>query len=150
MPSRRHAPAELIELLAPFPGTVQDIALRLRARVLSVVPNAHEFVWDASNAVSLVYAPATRWQDGVCHIAIYAKHVNLGFNDGATLPDPLGMLKGTGTRIRHVTFRQPDETKAGWIDDYLRAALEAAGLTSDMGDRGTTVRVMEGPKRRPG
>ena len=49
-----------------------------------------------------------------------------------------------------VSFRQVEETQAAWIDDYLRVALTLAGLTEEMGDGGTTVRVMQGPKRRPG
>jgi hypothetical protein len=117
--------------------------------VLAEVPRAHEFVWDATNAVSLAYAPAERWQDGVVHIATYATRVNLGFNDGASLPDPLGILTGTGARIRHVTFKSVDDVDAPWIGDYVRAALDHAGLGSDMGDGATTVRVSNGPKRRP-
>jgi hypothetical protein len=138
------------QFLVPFPESVREIALLLRDRVLAVVPKAHETVWDATNAVSLVYAPTSRSSDGVCHIAIYSKHVNLGFNEGASLPDPEGVLKGTGTHIRHATFREPDDTEAGWIDDYLDAALEVADQSRAMGDEGTTIRVMEGRKRRPG
>ena len=146
----RPAPPELVEFLAPFGDDVHEIVHRLRIRVLGVMPEAHEIVWDATNAVSLVYAPSTRWQDGVCHIAVYSKHANLGFNDGATLADPLGVLTGTGARIRHVTFRTAGEADAPWVEDYLRAALAHADHTSAMGDGGTTVRVSDGPKRRPG
>ena len=67
----RRVPPELTEFLAPFSDDIQAIALSLRKRVLAVMPEAHEFVWDATNAVSLVYAPSTRWQDGVVHIATY-------------------------------------------------------------------------------
>jgi hypothetical protein len=77
-------PSELVDFLAPFPDEVQELALGLRERVLTVMPNAHEFVWDATNAVSLAYTPTTRWQDSVVHIASYAKWVNLGFNEGAS------------------------------------------------------------------
>lgn len=146
----RPAPPELVEFLAPFGDDVHEIVHRLRARVFAVMPGAHEIVWDATNAVSLVYAPSTRWQDGVCHIAVYSKHANLGFNDGASLADPLGVLAGTGSRIRHVTFRTAGEADAPWVEDYLRAALADANHVSDMGDGGTTVRVSDGPKRRPG
>ena len=146
----RHVPAELRKFLAPFPKAVQAIALGLRNRVLAVVPRAHETVWDAVNAVSLAYSTAARGGTSLCHVATYSKHVNLGFADGAALPDPLALLRGTGTRIRHVSFRQVEETQAAWIDDYLRVALTLAGLTEEMGDGGTTVRVMQGPKRRPG
>ena len=145
----RAVPAALIDLLAPFSDEVQELALALRARVLRVMPNAHEFVWDATNAVSLVYTPTTRWQDGVVHIASYTKWVNLGFNDGTALDDPLGILAGTGSRVRHVRFRAVSDLDAPWLEDYLRAAMDNAGCRADMGDGGTTVRVSAGPKRRP-
>jgi hypothetical protein len=147
--SKRSAPPEVDEFLAPFPEEVQEIVHLLRARVLKVVPNAHETVWDAINAVSLGYSPTTRWQDGIVHIATYSKHVNLGFNQGATVDDPLGIFEGNGSRIRHVTFRTPRDTKAKWIDDYLRRAMAAAGMSATDGDSGTTIRVMKGVKRRP-
>jgi hypothetical protein len=145
----RPVPAELVDFLAPFPDGVQELALGLRERVLTVMPNVHEFVWDATNAVSLAYTPTTRWQDSVVHIASYAKWVNLGFNEGASLDDPLGILVGSGGHIRHVRFAAIGDLEAVWLDDYLRAALDNAGCRADMGDGGTTVRVSEGPKRRP-
>jgi hypothetical protein len=145
----RPVPPELTRFLAPFSDDVQEIALGLRGRVLALIPDAHEFVWDATNAVSLVYAPSTRWQDGVAHIATYARRVNLGFNNGASLADPLGILAGSGKRIRHVSFDSVVDVEAAWIDDYLRAALGQAGLTTSMGDGGTTIRESKGPKRRP-
>jgi len=138
----------LREFLASFPDVVQDTALGLRKRVLGVMPSAHETVWDAVNAVSVAYSDLERGV-GVCHIASYSKHVNLGFNDGASMADPFDLLAGTGTHIRHVTFKQAADTDAAWIDDYLVEALRAVGLTRTMGDRGTTVRVMQGHKRRP-
>lgn len=149
---RRHVPRELHEFLAPFPDQVAETALALRDRVLAVVPRAHEIVWDATNAVSIVHSASPRWRtDAITHVAVYAKHVNLGFNDGATLPDPLGVLTGSGARIRHVTFRTLDDVeRAGWIDDYVLTAAVAAGFDAAMGDGETTVRRSAGAKRRPG
>jgi hypothetical protein len=146
----RAVPAELVDFLAPFSDEVHELALGLRARVLTVMPNAHEFVWDATNAVSLAYTPTTRWQDSVVHITSYAKWVNLGFNEGASLDDPLGILVGTGAHIRHVRFGAIGDLEAAWLDDYLCAALDNAGCRAEVGDGGTTVRVSAGPKRRPG
>jgi hypothetical protein len=130
---------------------VVEVVLALRERVLGVVPDAHEVVWDAANAVSLVVGPSSHWQEGVCHIAAYARHANLGFNEGASLDDPLGILQGEGKHIRHVTFRSPEDVDAAsWIEQYVRAALTHAGESERMGDRGTTVRSSAGPERRPG
>jgi hypothetical protein len=114
------------------------------------MPNAHEFLWDATNAVSLVYTPSDRWQDGICHVAVYTRHVNLGLNQGATLADPLGILEGTGSHIRHVRFAVGDDTGAAWIDDYVGRAMEQVEMAPTDGDGGTTIRVSAGPKRRGG
>jgi hypothetical protein len=145
----RRVPTQLWKFLAPFPDVVQSTALALRKRVLAVMPAAHETVWDAVNAVSLAYSDSERGV-AVCHVATFSKHVNLGFNEGASMSDPFGLLAGTGTHIRHVTLKYLADTHADWIDDYLLEALRAVGLTPTMGDRGTTVRVMQGRKRRPG
>jgi hypothetical protein len=101
--------------------------------------------------VSIVHSASPRWRaDAITHVAVYAKHVNLGFNDGATLPDPLGILTGSGARIRHFTFRTLDDVeRARWIDDYVLAAAVAAGFDIAMGDGETTVRLSAGAKRRP-
>ena len=119
--AKRPVPPELDGFLAPFGEELSEIVHRLRERVLKVMPNAHEVVWDAVNAVSIAFTPTPRWQDGICHIATYSKHANLGFNEGATLDDPLGVLAGTGHHIRHASFHTVDDTKAKWIDDYLQA-----------------------------
>jgi hypothetical protein len=99
--------------------------------------------------VSFVYTPTTRWQDGLVHIASYAKRVNLGFNQGASLDDPLGILAGTGSKIRHVSFHGLGDLDAPWVEEYVRAAAEHVGVSTDAGDGGTTVRVSSGSKRRP-
>lgn len=53
--------------------------------------------------------------------------MNLGFNKGATLPDPAGLLKGTGTSVRHVTLKSLDDLKRPEICAYLRTARASAG-----------------------
>ncbi|MGH8977573.1 MAG: hypothetical protein ACRDV7_05820 [Acidimicrobiia bacterium] len=50
----RPAPPELAKFLVPFDEDVRATVVALRGRVLGVFPNAHEVVWDATNAVSLV------------------------------------------------------------------------------------------------
>jgi hypothetical protein len=72
----RPVPPELTKFLAPFSEDIQGIALALRKRVLAVMP-------DGTNSSGMrptpsrSYTPSTRWQDGVVHIATYAKRVNL-------------------------------------------------------------------------
>jgi len=55
------------------------------------------------------------------YVAAYMSHVNVGFFAGATLPDPAGLLQGSGRFMRHVKLR-PGES----VDESALAALIAA------------------------
>ena len=50
----------------------------------------------------------------------HAAHVNVQLADGAALADPLGIIEGTGKRIRHVKCRTPEDVAR----PELRALLE--------------------------
>jgi hypothetical protein len=56
------------------------------------------------------------------YTSVHAEHVNLGFYRGAQLPDPAGLLKGSGKRMRHVKLPAGEE-----VDE---AALEALIATA--------------------
>src|SRR6202165_4387639 len=102
-----HPPPALIKFLKPYDRAIQLLALSLRSLVLEEMAPCHENIFDAYSAVAIGYGPTDRLKDGVFHIAVYAGHVNLGFNDGVALDDPLGILKGTGSQIRHITIQTP-------------------------------------------
>src|SRR5215472_19078472 len=48
----------------------------------------------------------------VCYIADYSVHVNLGFHQGARLPDGSGRLEGTGKGLRHLKLRTPGDASS--------------------------------------
>jgi hypothetical protein len=39
------------------------------------------------------------------YVNVFRAHVNVGFFQGASLPDPAGLLEGTGRFMRHVKLR---------------------------------------------
>ena len=39
------------------------------------------------------------------YVDAFSAHVNLGFYEGASLPDPASLLEGAGKRMRHVKLR---------------------------------------------
>ncbi|HJV43857.1 DUF1801 domain-containing protein [Caulobacter sp.] len=55
------------------------------------------------------------------YVDAFTAHVNLGFYEGASLPDPAGLLEGTGKRMRHVKLRWGQS-----LDEAALAALIAA------------------------
>src|SRR5438128_9092666 len=120
------APADLIKFLRPYDPQVQELALKLRALVLEEMAPCYENIYDAYSAVAIGYGTSDRLRDGIFHIAVYSKHVNLGFNDGATLDDPKGILQGAGNRIRHITIKALDDLKPPEVRSYIRRARKKA------------------------
>jgi hypothetical protein len=66
--------------------------------------------------------PGGRMAAAYAYVRPYKAHVNLGFFQGAHLPDPAGRLEGTGKTLRHVKLRLPEEALAPPIRDLLAAA----------------------------
>src|SRR6266550_4047710 len=124
---RKHpAPRELLKFLKPYDPAIQGLAIRLRELVLHEMAPCHENIYDAYSAVAIGYGWSERLKDGVFHLAVYTNHVNLGFNFGATLPDPLGILQGNGKQIRHLTIKTPAEIARAAVRSYVRRALTTA------------------------
>ena len=155
------APQALRKFLKPYDREVRDLALKLRALVIEEMAPCYENIYDAYSAVAIGYGTSERLSDGICHIAVYSKHVNLGFNDGAHLPDPKKILAGTGKSIRHVTFRTPADLEQPYIRSYLqRARKHAMAEARKLGEvqparqmKGksviSTVKAVYAKKRRP-
>jgi hypothetical protein len=51
--------------------------------------------------------------------------VNLQLADGADLPDPHGVIEGTGKRIRHVKVRSVEAASSAPVVAAIRAQLAA-------------------------
>jgi hypothetical protein len=143
-------PKELLSFLRPYSRTIRELAIGLRNIVIGELAPCHENIYDAYNAVALGYGPTERLKEGICHIAVYAHHVNLGFNRGATLADPNKILLGTGKHIRHITLKDLDDLKRPELREYLQRASKQAGHAG--GKSGEVISVVKGNypvKRRP-
>lgn len=56
------------------------------------------------------------------YVNVFTSHVNIGFFHGATLPDPAGILQGTGRFMRHVKARPGELPDAAALRALIRAA----------------------------
>src|SRR6266516_358660 len=119
-------PADLIKFLRPYDPPVRDLALKLRALVLEEMAPCYENIYDAYSAVAIGYGTSDKLRDAIFHIAVYSKHVNLGFNQGATLDDPKGILQGNGNQIRHITIKTAADVARPEVRAYIRRAKKKA------------------------
>ena len=151
-------PPSLTKFLKPFDPEIQELALELRALVLEEMAPCYENIYDAYSAVAIGYGTSDRLRDGIFHIAVYSNHVNLGFNDGASLDDPKGILQGSGKVIRHITMKASEDLERPELRVYIRRARKKA--LSDARKLGepapekpegvvSTVKAIYPKKRRP-
>jgi hypothetical protein len=88
--------------------------------VRATLPELNEYV-DRHGVIR--YGHASGMSDWLLYISGHKAHANLGFARGSSLPDPEGLIEGTGKNLRHVKLRSvADVERSG-----LRGLLEAAG-----------------------
>ncbi len=121
---------ELLQFLAPYDTAIQRLALEVRAYLLTIEPRATETIYDAYNAVAIGYSFTGRLKECYCHVAVYSKHVNLGFNHGADLQDPQEILQGQGSQVRHVTIHEKSDLAGSYLKGLVRAAIVNARALS--------------------
>ena len=111
--------ADLATLLEPHSATIRDVFGALRALGREVMPDAQEQVDLPDRVLAYGFGPpgGVRMSGFAVGLIPHTAHVNVQLADGALLPDPTGIVEGTGKRIRHVKCRS--------LDDVARPALRA-------------------------
>lgn len=109
------------DLLTLAPEPLRPVVEALRAAALAACPGACETVRLGDRAANYGLGPR-KMLDGYAYVMPHARWVNLGLYQGAALPDPEGLLEGTGARLRHVKVRSLEDAAR----PALRALLDAA------------------------
>jgi len=150
----RPVPQALRSFLSAFDPEIARLFLAARERVFAVAPDASELVYDAYNTVTCAYSFTGRLKEAFLHVAAYSAHVNLGFNRGAELADPAGILVGSGARIRHVRLGSSVDLRSAPLRGLMRAAVAqgralAPAPPAGAARAGSVLRPTTGAKRRP-
>ena len=104
-------------------GGLAPVLTAVRGVVEDVHPNALETASRKEQTVSWGY-PGGKMLSWYAYARAFKAHVNLGFFQGAHLPEPESLLDGTGKSLRHVKLRLPEEALAPTIRDLLTAARD--------------------------
>lgn len=110
---------DLLDMMEP---DLRPIGTKLKEIVSDLDPNAVEVVRLGDRAATYGVGPK-KMSEGYVYILPHAKWINLGFYKGADLPDPTGLLEGTGAKMRHVKIRDEASCQNPAIRDLLIAAL---------------------------
>ena len=114
------------------------------------VPGATELVYDNYNALGVGFGPSDRPSAAVLSIVAYPRWVSLFFlQGGARLPDPHKLLKGAGSRVRHIVLTTADVMASAQVDALIGHALDAATEAIDPARKRLLVIKSVSARQRP-
>ena len=101
--------------LSGRPVALQALAQTWFSRMRQCGEDVRELMHDCCPVACVADAPFG-------YVNVFSEHVNVGFYNGASLDDPLGLLEGTGKRMRHVKLRMGREVDPAALNDLIDAA----------------------------
>jgi hypothetical protein len=156
MSAERPPDPQLVGFLGAYDRHISELALALRDIILDEAPDASESIYQVYT-VAIWFGFSGKMKDMFCYIATNARHVNLGFPRGASLPDPNRVLEGDGKAMRHIKFASLRDIERPFVRRYIQTAMERAAPAGASGTGKTVIKssVAGGksakkPAKRPG
>jgi len=150
-PGHRAASPEmqLRAFIAKFDPTDQRLIRAVRLAMRKRLPTANELVWDNYNFFVIGYSPTERPPDAIVSIAARANGVGLCFIHGAALPDPKGVLLGSGSQTRFIRLESAAVLARPEIQALMAAAIDRARISLPRTGRGKLIIRSVSAKQRP-
>lgn len=137
------AEAQLEGMISRFAPEIAALFRRALDRVKALVPGAVMLVYDNYGALGVGFATQEKASAVAVSVVAYPRWVTLFFLKGAGLPDPGGLLQGTGSTVRSIRLDSDlsqladpdvlaliDETLARWEPPFDPAAEQRLVIRS--------------------
>jgi len=124
-----------------------------RAKMRMIFPRGYELVYDNYNALAFGYGPSVRASEVPVSFAAYPRWATLFFLQGVSLNDPVGLLEGSGSRVRSVRLESAADLGKAAIKALIAQAVKPRAKQFAAAPRITTVvRAVSAKQRsrRPG
>jgi hypothetical protein len=147
--TRESPERQLAAFMARYAPEVAHVARAARTKLRRILPWALELVYDNYNALVIGFGPTERASDAILSIALYPRWVSLFFLQGARLPDPSGLLRGSGTRVRSLVVEQPSLLDTAAVRQLIDEALARNPVPIDRSQRTRLIIKSVSAKQRP-
>jgi hypothetical protein len=117
---------QLAGFVAKFTPETARLIRAARAKLRQRLPQALELVYDNYNFLVIGYGPSEKAGDAILSLAAQAKGLSLCFLQGAGLPDPHGMLRGSGNVARNIRLESAATLDRAEVRALIDAALKRA------------------------
>jgi hypothetical protein len=126
MNSREPSPAaQFSALLSRFPREIVALVKRCLPKIRRAAPCPFELVYDYRDSIVVSFSPSDRGYEGIVGIAIFPHEVRLYLDK--SLPDPKGLLKGSGSKLRSIDIKAASDLDHEDIQALFKAAIERVG-----------------------
>jgi hypothetical protein len=142
------AQRQLDGFLAKFTPEVEALARALIARMRLRLPGAVAIVYDNYNALAIGFGSSDKPSHAALSLAVFPRWVTLCFLQGAGLPDPHGLLRGAGSRVRHVRLYEPERLADSAIEALIAEAVARSEPPFDPAGEPRLVIKSISPKQR--
>ena len=122
---------ELDDFIARFTPGIAALINASRASLRRKLPGATELVYDNFNALVIGFGPTQRASDAIFSIAAYPNWLNLFFLQGVRLKDPKKILKGEGSKVRHIRIDRKADLDQPGVKALIAQALAIAAKPID-------------------
>jgi hypothetical protein len=117
---------QLAEFIAKFTPEMGESIRAARAKMRAFIPKALELVYDNYNFFVIGYGPNEKAGDAIFSLAAQAKGISLCFLQGAKLPDPHKLLRGSGNVVRSIRLASADTLDDPKVSQLMDTALKRA------------------------
>lgn len=112
------------------------------------LPTATRLVYDNYNALVVGFGTSEKVGDIILSIALYPRWVTLFFLRGTVLPDPRGLLEGSGSTVRGVRLQPISRLETPAVGALIDAAVANAAPLPATGDGPLIIKSISA-KQRP-
>lgn len=144
---------QLAGFIAKFSPENAALIRAVRRKMRRQLPRAIELVYDNYNFFVIGYGPSERPSEAIFSIAAQAGGVALFFLQGAKLPDPKKILRGSGNKVRSLRLESAETLDRSEVRALIKLALERAKVP--MPAKGAhqliirSVSAKQRPRRKP-
>jgi hypothetical protein len=148
MTARQPGPnTQFYAFLSRFPPEIVALVKRCLPRLRRAVPCSYQLVYDYPNSLVVAFSMSERGYEAIVAIGIFPRWVRLYFDK--SLPDPKGLLKGSGTKVRSVTIKAASDLDHADIQALFKAAIKRSGVTFPKTRSTRMVNKSASKKQRP-
>lgn len=140
---------QLAEFIGKFDAKNAALIRSVRKALRARMPSANELVYDNYNFFVIGYCSTERSSDCIVSIVGAANGVGLSFYYGATLPDPHGVLLGSGKQNRFIRLESAAALARPEVEDLITAAIAQGETALARGGKGALFIRCIAKKQRP-